>query len=264
MTWKTTRKLLVYCTAAVGVAGVGSAHATPMVLTLSAQDITAATPANVVVFCDVGSAACTAAGVSNSVAPTILGTPNAISVGAGTQGAIQFTSENASSVIGTGPIYNNLLTTDALTVKNNSPNDVYALTASLTGYNFQGPDSVFSVTGNGEFITSGGSQMQLNWFDDPNNAGTSDASTQINTFTSTPANPNLFSYATTVDSAPLPNPDTGLYSMTETWNYTLAPGGELTNRGQTEDKIFTPEPATLLLLGAGIFGLGIVRRRKST
>jgi hypothetical protein len=106
--------------------------------------------------------------------------------------------------------------------------------------------------------------MHLNWFDDPTNAGIADASTQINTFTSTPANPNLFSYATTVDSASLHNPDTGLYSMTETWNYTLAPGGQLQNRGQTEDKVFTPEPATLLLLGAGIFGLGIVRRRKST
>ena len=59
------------------------------------------------------------------------------------------------------------------------------------------------------------------------------------------------------------NPDTGLFSMTETWNYTLAPGGQLQNRGQTEDKIFTPEPATLLILGAGIFGLGVARRRKS-
>jgi hypothetical protein len=235
-----------------------------MVLTLSATNITAGSPANIAIFCDVASAACAAAGVANSVIPTVLGTSNIISVGAGVQGDITFTSENASSVIGTGPIFNNLLTTSALKVQNNSLTDTYALSASLAGYNFQGPDSLFSVTGNGQFITSGGSQMHLNFYDDPSNAGIADPSTLIYSFTSAPANPNLDSYATTVNNAGLGNPDSGLYSMTEVWNYTLAPGGQLQNRGQSEDKIFAPEPATMLVLGAGIFGLGVVRRRRKS
>lgn len=250
------RSALSAGTAGMALFAAGAAYGSPLILTLTAQDITAAGPAMTAVFCDAVSVACTAAG------GIVSGSANSIVVGSGIQADIHFTSENSTASIGTGPIYNNLITTSALSVFNASATDTYRLTASLVGYNFQGPDNVFSVTGNGQFITSDGSQMVMKWYDDPSNNGIADASTLVASYTSPVAGPNLLSYSTNLNSATLTNPDTGPYSMIETWTYTLAPGGQLQNRGQTEDKVFTPEPASLLLLGASTLGIGLIRRRR--
>jgi hypothetical protein len=52
---------------------------------------------------------------------------------------------------------------------------------------------------------------------------------------------------------------TGLYSITEEIDLTAA-GNGATLSG--DDKTSIPEPASLALIGAGLFGLGVIRRRK--
>jgi hypothetical protein len=267
-TMKTTfRASLCAATAGIALFAAGNANATPtnpyLVLTLSAQDITAASPAQIDVFCDQSSPACTAAGVLEGVTPEIAGTssPGSISVGAGTQGNIVFTAESSIASVGASPLFNNLLTSTALTVTNTSSTDTYRLSASLAAYGFQGPDTKYSVDANGGFIGSLGSVVNLAWYDDPSNDGIADSATQIAAYAAPAATSGLspYSFAT---GGNLGTPDTGTYSMIETWNYELLPGGLLQNRLQDEDKTYAPEPASLLLLGAGTLGLGIIRRRR--
>lgn len=159
------------------------------------------------------------------------------------------------------------LETSALAIINTSTTDTYDLTASLVGMNFTGPANTASMAGSGTWQRTGASDVfgpiTYNYYYDPNNTGVAGAGQRVGTFTHPTFTGDSDGFGYTNDNVALTVPDGSLYGMSETWSYTLAPGQELENRGLTESSTFVaPEPASLLLLGAGMLGLGVIRRRQ--
>jgi hypothetical protein len=162
------------------------------------------------------------------------------------------------------------LASSALTVTN-MLGVVAHISAVLSGSDFVGPANRISLSGSGTWLGSPGSVITQTWYDDPGNVlgGAAIGDTPgnlVGTFTSTPASNPTSSFQFSPATAPLAVPDTGPFSMTEAWTYTLAPGGELESRGQTEVKSFVPipEPGALGLLGTGLLGLGLTFFRRGT
>lgn len=251
---RSTVKSFVCPVAAVALAwaAAGRAEATPMQLSLTAHDVTTNT-----FFTSV---------FTDSI------TANQISVPTGTQGDIHFTGEFSQSIIAgtTGA-----LTTSATTIENKSLTDTYVLTAAVSGMNFTGPDDVVSATASGTWLGNDGSKISLAFYDDPSNVLGAQCTTvspqcaplthpgnSVFTFTSPAASGPTSSYDFNPGTAKLAVPDGALYSMTETWTYTLLPNSELTSRGQTETKTLAPEPVSLSILGLGLLGLGLLRYRR--
>jgi hypothetical protein len=228
-----------------------------MQLTLTALDVTTNTTFSTT-FSDVPFG-------TDTVAPG--SSPNSIVIAAGIQGALTFEGELSTSTIGIGA---NTLITSALDVNDTSTTDTFHLTAALSGMNFAGPDNHVSLTGSGTWFHTGGSVMTLSFYDDPLNrlgasTGTDAPGNLVGFFTSVAADPITSSYSYSPGTTTLAIPDLTDFSMTETWTYTLLPGGSLVSRGQTETKTFdASEPASLLLLGSGMFGVGMLSRKRRT
>ena len=239
-----TRILLNATTALTVAAGLvlaatGVAKATPMSLTITVSDGLGTT----------------------SQTFTDSATPNMIALATTTIEGVTITGEFNQSFIGV----HNILTSSSTSVLNSSGSTA-SISVVISGQNFTGPASFLSLSGSGTWLETPGSMITQNWYDDPSNVlGANPTNTPgnlVGTFTNTAVG-DTSSFAFSPGTSPLAVPDTGLFSMTESRSYTLANGGELTDVGQTEIKSNIPEPASMLLLGLGMIGLGVVRRRRA-
>jgi len=161
----------------------------------------------------------------------------------------------------------NILSSSSLEVENISGSAV-TVELAVSGTDYTPPVTQAFTTGSGTWVTAGGSTIELNWYNDPLNGQGAETGTDapgglVDTFSDT-AGPVLDSFSHT--GGPFAVSDLDPFSMTLRVTATLAVGGSLISRGQSEVKplAVVPEPGTLAMafMAVPLMGVGYRLRRR--
>jgi len=160
----------------------------------------------------------------------------------------------------------NELTTTSFQITNTTASSInYQFAVGGTG--FVGPVTGISESGSGTFTNAIGSNTNLLYFADPTNAQGADTPGDLPGIllaaSPTIAATSLSTSVSYNNFTAFSDPD--LYSMTMGASGVLTGGGQFTGRSQSEiavNAVNAPEPGSLALIGAGMVGLGMVKRRR--